>query len=389
MLVVVFGLPGRGYAKEYVPELLPQQECGDYVYEKNADDTVTIVAYNGEETQVEVPDALDGYPVSAIADQAFAYYEMDSLDLPAGITVTSRAFEYCVIRESLTLPAGIKINSRAFEYADLPPVLRIPEGAALSGNCFSYCEQLRSLFLEPGATVKGNTFSYSEDLQTLVCASGSGLADSAFYDCEQLTNVILCGDVARQGTPFRDSDRVEIATAAAGDYPEAVNAAVEKAQEPAVTGGSVKGRTYENETLGLGCSLPKGWTVADAKTLAERMGIDAEDFEQTGSLADYLRENSCWIDLWAETKEGESLCVMVSPVPETMTDALEFFTLQELAELQGGPAAGLLAANGCRDIGFAADEDYDFFPLDDYGCLLLTATEDGEPVFVRELFYRV
>ena len=179
------GIP-QAFAREYQDFPQPVHESGVYLYELTGDQTAVIVDYDGKDTAIRIPAELDGYPVSEIGKDAFSYYEMDRLEIPAGITVSGQAFQYCVIRDELTLPEGAVIRSRAFEYAELPTTLTIPAGAVVGDNCFSYCERLTALFLEPRAAVKGRAFSYSEDLKNVVCASGSVIADNSFYGCDRL-----------------------------------------------------------------------------------------------------------------------------------------------------------------------------------------------------------
>lgn len=197
-----FAGPLQASAQEYVPDRTPVRECGDYAYKVYNDGTVEIVEYSGQEADVVIPAELDGLRVTMVGSQAFAYYEMASLTIPEGISVSGRAFEYCTITDALALPAGIDIRLRAFEYASLPKAVMIPEGAVVGGDSFSYCENLETLFVEPTAVVKDSAFSYSEDLKTLICASGSEIADRAFYSSRPLSEILLCGDVKLGDKPF-------------------------------------------------------------------------------------------------------------------------------------------------------------------------------------------
>ena len=106
-LAVLIALPGLAWraqasAQEYVPDLTPVQEYGDYSYKVYTDGTVEIVDYNGQEADVMIPSELGGERVTVIGSEAFAYYEMSSLTIPEGVDVSGRAFEYCKITEALT-----------------------------------------------------------------------------------------------------------------------------------------------------------------------------------------------------------------------------------------------------------------------------------------------
>lgn len=204
VLLAVSGLAGgtQATAREYVPDPTPVQVSGNYSYKLYTGGTLEIVDYNGREADVVIPAELDGNPVTTVGSEAFAYYEMKSLTIPEGVSVSGRAFEYCEINDSLSLPAGAVIENRAFEYAALPDAVVIPEDAVISGDSFAYCEELETLFVSAGATLKGDAFSYSEDLKTLVCASGSTIEEDAFYNSDRLAGVLLCGDVTLGEDPF-------------------------------------------------------------------------------------------------------------------------------------------------------------------------------------------
>ena len=382
------GIP-QAFAREYQDFPQPVYESGAYSYELTGDQTAVIVDYDGKETAIRIPAELDGYPVSEIGKDAFSYYEMDRLEIPAGITVSGQAFQYCVVRDELTLPEGGVIRSRAFEYAELPTTLTIPAGAVVGDNCFSYCERLTALFLEPRAAVKGRAFSYSEDLKNVVCASGSVIADNSFYGCDRLEQLALCGDAALTGRPFRDSSAFETLTLKEKDYEQTVKSAAEQALEPSIKPGCIEGNLYVNKSLRLECLLPRRWSVATPEELAAGMGISAEEFGQPGSLVSYLETYSSWTDLLAGTKTGEQLSVSVAPLPEELKEAMDYLTMEELAAAQGISVTALLSAKGYGEISFLVDEDYDDFPIDEYSCVLFQTVENGETVSIRQVFYLV
>ncbi|MBQ9031524.1 MAG: leucine-rich repeat domain-containing protein [Parasporobacterium sp.] len=191
------------------PDLPPEEiyESSDYTYWINQDETITIAEYLGEDLTVEIPSEIDGYPVSAIGEQAFSYKKMESLLIPEEVrTIASRAFEYCTVTESLILPAGVSLDYNAFGYAKLPVTVTIPEDAVLGEGSFAYCDNLEFLIVEENVSIEEQAFSYSKKLRALVCASGSSLGDRAFDSCKSLEQAILCGDVETTEDPFSGSD---------------------------------------------------------------------------------------------------------------------------------------------------------------------------------------
>ena len=214
VLLLISGFAGgtQASAREYVPDTTPVQVSGNYAYKLYTGGTLEIVDYSGQEADIVIPSELAGNPVTTVGSEAFAYYEMKSLTIPEGVSVSGRAFEYCEISDFLSLPKGIVIETRAFEYASLPEAVVIPEDARIDGDCFSYCEDLETLFVSAGATLKGDAFSYSEDLKTLVCAPGSTVAEDAFYDSARLAGVLLCGNVTLGEDPFPYCGRAKLLT---------------------------------------------------------------------------------------------------------------------------------------------------------------------------------
>ncbi len=244
-LAVLVALPGfagqtQAFAQEYVPDTTPVLTSGDYAYKVYDDGSVEIVEYNGRETDLVIPEELDGKRVTAVGDQAFSYCDLDSLTIPEGISVGGRAFEYCSIEKTLSLPEGIVIRGSAFDYAELPKSVVIPEGAVLSGDCFAYCEDVLRLFVAPSAVVKGSAFGYSEDLRTLICAPGSEIADDAFEYSYQLTGVMLCGDVTLGKDPFPYCRKAKLINESAEQYDVELERYFGPRQKPAVTGGTSK-----------------------------------------------------------------------------------------------------------------------------------------------------
>ena len=378
------------YATEYIPEPVTIYDCGDYSYRLESNGTAVITDYHGEAEEIVLPTELDGYPVSAVGDNAFAYYDMTRLEIPKGIgRITGRAFQYCTVTDSFSLPRDIVLEIRAFEYAFLPDFVTIPKGAVIGGDCFSYCEGMKALFVEPQAAVKGSAFNYSKDLKAVVCASGATLADRSFYSCDRLREVILCGKAALEGKPFQYCGLAEITYAEKEDYAPYAQSAREKALEPAVKPGTAENGRYCNASLDLACALPDDWTAVSPEKLAARMGLPADSFEKTDSLALYLQDHAVWTDMLAGTDDGDQLSVLVFPVPEALKEPLSIIDLEELAPALAYSAAGMLAAQGCTGIDFVPDDDFADFLSDEAVCLSFSAAERGIPLFVRELFFPV
>ncbi|MCD7729895.1 MAG: leucine-rich repeat domain-containing protein [Oscillospiraceae bacterium] len=100
-------------ATEPEEEIVPFK-C-EYTYSSNG--VATITDYLGDETDVVVPETIDGYTVTAIGDGAFRNEkEITSIVLPDTVTsIGYNAFSDCKSLKELSIPSSVNsIGSRAF-----------------------------------------------------------------------------------------------------------------------------------------------------------------------------------------------------------------------------------------------------------------------------------
>lgn len=131
-----------------------------YVIENNA---AAIVGYDNSAQTVEIPDTIQGYPVTAIGDLAFYNCNMLSVTIPDSVqSLGIGAFSSCSLLESVRLPQGIT---------------RLPE-CLFAGN-----GHLLSVTIPESVTSIGTmAFMSCNELETLVVpASVSELGEAAFY----------------------------------------------------------------------------------------------------------------------------------------------------------------------------------------------------------------
>ena len=71
--------------------------CGDYKYTINGDGSATIIKYNGNESDLTIPAKLDGYAVTAIGYETFAWCDsLTSITIPESVTsIGKHAFQSC------------------------------------------------------------------------------------------------------------------------------------------------------------------------------------------------------------------------------------------------------------------------------------------------------
>ena len=115
--------------------------AGDYTYTvSNGEATITF--YRGNNSNVTIPDEIDGYPVTKIGQAAFSQVStMKNLTISGSVkTIEEYAFQRCYFLENVTLNNGIeKIGSYAFldcrglETITIPSSLRELSGTAFKG----------------------------------------------------------------------------------------------------------------------------------------------------------------------------------------------------------------------------------------------------------------
>ena len=193
-------------------------------YEKDEKGNLTLLGYKGEETDVEVPAAIDGLPVTAIGDYAFSpngkplpaaqretRRKIRSIRIPEGIlTIGTSAFENCESLERVYLPASVqKIAASSYLTDDYKPKLK------KSDNPFRGCMALREVIVAEGnrwySVRDGLLFrksrggdkmlGYAGDPQgRCIIPEGTQEIPSWFFQsCHTLKNVILPNSLTKIG----------------------------------------------------------------------------------------------------------------------------------------------------------------------------------------------
>ena len=189
-LLLLLALPGLAQAQF------------DYTVESG---TVTITKYNGQESNVVIPDMINGQPVTRIGDGAFSSCEsLAHIVIPNSVTSIGRkAFHHCPKLISIWVSRNVTmIGESAFgECASLTsisvddsnPVYKSSYGVLLNKN-------LTTLIQCPGG--KAGSYTVPETVTAIGAA--------AFADCRKLTEVYFEGDAPALGDGVFDGTTVWI-----------------------------------------------------------------------------------------------------------------------------------------------------------------------------------
>ena len=130
----------------------------------------TITAFNWEagRTNVVIPWAIGGVPVTVIGATAFQRSGIVSVIAPQTvISIDYSAFSYCTSLTSINLPQATTIGDYAFDSCYSLTSVSLPQATAIGDGAFGICYSLASVSL-PQATA---------------------ICDYAFYACTSLTSV--------------------------------------------------------------------------------------------------------------------------------------------------------------------------------------------------------
>ncbi|MBR5370639.1 MAG: leucine-rich repeat domain-containing protein [Oscillospiraceae bacterium] len=171
---------------------LDLQKEGDYTYVMltNAQDSskraVCIEKYTGTETNVVLPEEINGYPVVMLGDQCFGGNRIaERIELPKTLeALGTRTFAECTSLKEFAVAEGNTVFEAAegILYTEGKTVLlRYPAGK--KAESYTVPEEITSL---------GNlAFAYS-DMKTITLSDGlQSIGDFAFMDCKNLTDITI------------------------------------------------------------------------------------------------------------------------------------------------------------------------------------------------------
>ena len=167
---------------------------GDWQYIILEDGTASIAKYLGEETEVTVPDILDGKKVTSIGKLTFAGSNLASITIPDGVTsVGEFAFAYCHSLRSIVFPDSLMhIGKNPFVSCNvLTNIIVSPDHMALAvKDGVLYSKADKRLVCYPYA-VKGVVFEIPQGIRII--------GDYAFYSCSSLTSIVIPDSVTSVG----------------------------------------------------------------------------------------------------------------------------------------------------------------------------------------------
>ena len=164
--------------------------------------TVTITGYRGRGSEAVIPTALNGAPVTVIAEGVFEdCVTLQRVHLPAGLKeIGTLAFRFCSRLTEVELPNGLEtIGDQAFFDCTELTAMALPESVTRIGeDAFASCVRLETVTLPDGLEEIGNgAFRKCAALGTLALPAGElVIGEGAFLECPHLDLQVVEGSPA-------------------------------------------------------------------------------------------------------------------------------------------------------------------------------------------------
>ena len=169
---------------------------GTYNY-RIQDDEVKIISMSSGKTEAVIPDEIEGYPVTGIADEAFKNHsELTSVTLPSNLRwIGTYAFYCCSGLKEITFPDGLEsIGQLAFTACQLERIV-LPESVTSIGDSAFSSNNLKTAVISGGITeFPGDLFWSNGNLIAIVIPDTvTTIVSRAFTTLSSLKKIVYKG----------------------------------------------------------------------------------------------------------------------------------------------------------------------------------------------------
>ena len=181
----------------------------------------SVTDYTGTATEVYIPSAYEGLPVTRIGGSAFQFCSnLTGITIPNSVTsIGKSAFSVCSSLTSIKLPDSVTmIGEAAFSVCSSLTSITIPKGVTSIGErAFDSCSSLENIAVASSNSVyhsAENCIIETESKTLIVGCSNSvipsdgsvtNIGDSAFSGCSSLTSITIPDSVTSIGDLAFDS----------------------------------------------------------------------------------------------------------------------------------------------------------------------------------------
>lgn len=170
----------------------------DFLPPEGCPDGIEVLRYNGCETNITIPQSIDGNKVVSLDSTFDGFYELESVIVPEGIIYITGAFYGCENLKKVTLPESLESVEYAFNCCFSLEKIDIPPKVSNFSNAFSGTKT-ESFTFPQGTKDISSSFFDNEYIKKVVIPGSVTYTDEAFADCENLSEAIIENGVKNIG----------------------------------------------------------------------------------------------------------------------------------------------------------------------------------------------
>lgn len=177
----------------------------NFKYTVTDENSAVISKYTGNEASVEIPESINGYPVTEIGDSAFkGNFSLKNAEIPNGVKIIGDyAFNDCTGLESVNIPESVKkIGKSAFFYCTRLENVNVSDGIKTIGDgAFFGCYSLKSFKITESINSVGEyAFGRCSELKSVTVENGiKSISNQMFADCTSLNEIVLPNSIESIG----------------------------------------------------------------------------------------------------------------------------------------------------------------------------------------------
>lgn len=177
------------------------EEYGDYIYQVESDNSVTITKYKGTAKTVTVPKKINGKNVKKIAGAFQNNKELKKVTLQSGITVIDNfSFAKCPELYSVTLPNTLKsINWNAFSETPSLTGISLPTSLETVGSSAFRESGLTSITFGANVTIGSGALAYCKKLTSVTLPSNMTEISDGLFSGSGISTVTIPSGVTKLG----------------------------------------------------------------------------------------------------------------------------------------------------------------------------------------------
>ncbi len=265
----------------------------------------TITAYTGTDTNVVIPETINGEPVTGINYKVFRNNsKITSVTIPGSIkAIDERSFEYCTALTSVTLSEGLtSIADYAFAHASKLASISIPSTVTTIGDsAFRWCSLSGGVTLNEGlVSLADYAFAETNITKLALPSTLESFGLQAIYNCTNMTTVSVNSSnkyfSVLSGILYNKNQTEVVAcppglSASSISLPSTVTNIRERAFQGCtkIAGLNIpEGVTVLNSSVIMGCSALKKMTIPESLTYINiPLGVNLTSVTYNGSEAQW------------------------------------------------------------------------------------------------------